>query len=137
MKKIPADLQPLFDAASKARSRSHSPYSGKKVGAAILTEDGKTYTGCNVENASYGATVCAERVAIQKAVSEQGSFKIKAVFVVTEASPPWPPCGMCRQVIAEFGGPNVPVHAANLSGEFETRKFSELQPNAFTPSHLS
>jgi len=134
---IPKTLQPLFEAARTARDRSHSPYSGRKVGAAILTEDGKVYIGCNVENSSYGATVCAERVAIQKGVSEQGAFRIKEILVVTEASPPWPPCGMCRQVIAEFGGGDVPVHAVNLKGELVTRRFSELYPEAFTPAHLA
>lgn len=138
MKSLPQHLQPLFEQARAARERSHSPYSGRKVGAVIVTSDGKTYSGCNVENSSYGATVCAERVAIQKAVSEQGELRIQEVLVLTEASPPWPPCGMCRQVISEFmASPDLPVHAVNLEGELVSRRFNELYPEAFTPEHLS
>ena len=139
MKKLPPQLQTLFDAALAAHARSHSPYSGHKVGAAIRTEEGKIYGGCNVENSSYGATVCAERVAIHKAVSEQGALRIREILVVTDASPPWPPCGLCRQVIAEFAGDrpaDVAVHATNLAGELVTRSFGELFPEAFLPSHL-
>lgn len=132
-------FQELFAAARVARENSYSPYSGHKVGAALLTADGKIYSGCNVENSSYGATICAERVAIQKAVSEMGRVDIVEMVVVTEASPPWPPCGMCRQVLSEFG-PDARVFAANLSsgsiGEVKGMKLSDLLPDAFTPQHL-
>jgi len=130
----------LYEAARKAREFSYSPYSHVKVGAAVRTVDGRIFTGCNVENSSYGGTVCAERVAISKAVSELGKIEIAEVMVVTDASPPWPPCGLCRQVIAEFARPgtrNVDVHAANLQGETRTLLFSELFPDAFTPAHLA
>lgn len=131
----------LFEAARDARERSYSRYSGFKVGAAIELEDGRVYSGCNVENSSYGGTVCAERVAIWKAVSENGPnpIRLKQVVVVTEASPAWPPCGLCRQIIGEFGtaeGQDVTVHAINLKGETRTWKFNELFPDAFTPEHL-
>ena len=131
----------LYEAARGARERSYSRYSGFKVGAAIELEDGRIYTGCNVENSSYGGTVCAERVAIWKAVSENGPdpIRIKQVVVVTEASPAWPPCGLCRQIIGEFGtakGQDVSVHAINLKGETRSWKFNELFPDAFTPEHL-
>ena len=124
----------LFDAAKAARENSYSPYSQCRVGAAVRTVGGQVYAGCNVENASYGATVCAERVAIQKAVSE-GHVKIREVMVVTDATPPWAPCGMCRQVIAEFGE-DVQVHMANLKGEAKTVSFRDLFPNAMTPEQV-
>lgn len=135
MKKISARLEPLFRLALRSRERSYSPYSGHKVGAAIRMSDGKLYGGCNVENSSYGATVCAERVAIQKAVSE-GRTRILEVLVVTDSTPPWPPCGMCRQVIAEFG-PEARLHTANLEGLVESFQLAEIFPRAFTPEHLT
>lgn len=133
MKNIPKEL---FDQACQARTRSHSPYSGHKVGAAIRTASGKVYSGCNVENSSYGGTVCAERVAIGKAVSEEGKITIQELLVVTDATPPWPPCGLCRQVIAEFASPDLEIIAANVKGEAEKMRFDALFPNAFTPAHL-
>ena len=131
---IPARLKDLYEAAREARSLAYCPYSGHKVGAAIRASDGKIYSGCNVENSSYGATICAERVAIQKAVSE-GRTKVREVLVITDAVPPWPPCGMCRQVIGEFGRDAV-IHSANLAGEIKTVPFDDLFPDAFTPGHL-
>lgn len=129
-------LTPLFEMARAARGHAYAPYSSCKVGAAILTADGRSYSGCNVENSSYGATVCAERIAIHKAVSEVGSVRITDIVVVTEATPPWPPCGMCRQVIAEFATPETMIHAANLSGIQQSMAFRDLFPHAFTPAHL-
>jgi cytidine deaminase len=128
------DQKKLFDLAARARENSHSPYSKHKVGAALRTSDGKIYTGCNVENSSYGGTICAERTAISKAVSEQGKIQIAEILVVTDSSPPWPPCGICRQVIAEFGEPVI--HSANLKGEVQSESFAALFPRAFTPGHL-
>src|SRR5690348_9517727 len=89
----------LYEKAIQAQKHSYSPYSGCKVGAALRTRGGEIFSGCNVENSSYGATVCAERVAVQKAVSECGKIEIMEIMVVTDASPPWPPCGLCRQVM--------------------------------------
>jgi cytidine deaminase len=129
-------LGELFLVATRARDNSYSPYSGHKVGAAIRLQDGKIFSGCNVENSSFGATICAERVAIQKAVSECGKISILEVMVVTDATPPWPPCGLCRQVIAEFGAEST-IYAANLSGDVKKMSFAELLPEAFTPQHLS
>ena len=131
---VPEKLRPLFEAAKAGRERSYSPYSGHKVGAAIETSDGTIFAGCNVENSSYGGTICAERVAIQKAVSE-GHRKIRQVFVVTDSNPPWPPCGMCRQVIAEFAD-HAKLHTANLQGDCESFEFEQIFPRAFTPDHL-
>lgn len=133
---LPPHWKELFSAALIARTRSYSPYSQHKVGAAIRLSDGRIFSGCNVENSSYGATVCAERVAIQKAVSESnGRIQIREVLVVTDSEPGWPPCGMCRQVIAEFG-PESKIVCTNLQGS--TREFSleALFPQAFTPDHL-
>ena len=133
---VSQDIQDLFKRAQEVRERSYSPYSKCKVGAAIKTPSGKIYVGCNVENASYGATVCAERTAIQSAIADQGSLDIQEVMVVTEANPPWPPCGMCRQVIAEFGK-NPKIYLANLNGDYQVLQWQELYPLSFTPSHLT
>jgi cytidine deaminase len=130
------EIETLLTAAKKARENSYSPYSQHKVGAALRTSDGKIFSGCNVENSSYGATVCAERVAIQSAVAAGGKLEITEILVLTDATPPWPPCGMCRQVIAEFASINLVVYSANLSGETKHKAFSDLFPEAFTPSHL-
>ena len=137
MKGLPKETRELYQAALKTRKHSHSPYSGHKVGAAIRTKTGKIYTGCNVENSSYGGTVCAERGAIQQAIIADGKLTITEIMVVTDATPPWPPCGICRQVIAEFAAPHVIIHAANLKGEIHTIPFSDLFPQAFTPAHLA
>ena len=129
--------QALFEKAAEARLRSYSPYSQCKVGAAIRLSNQSIFSGCNVENASYGGTVCAERTAILKAVSETGTpLKIEEIVVVTDATPPWPPCGLCRQVIAEFAAPHAQIHAMNLQGECRTSTFEELLPQAFVPQHL-
>jgi cytidine deaminase len=130
-----SDIKDLYKMALLVREKSYSPYSGHKVGAAIRTSDGKIYTGCNIENSSFGATVCAERVAIQKAISEQGPLEITEVMVVTKASPPWPPCGMCRQVIGEFGKDAI-IYTSNLEGVLEKFTLNDIFPLAFTSSHL-
>jgi cytidine deaminase len=131
------EVQELYEKSLLARERSYSPYSKCKVGAALRLSDGRIFTGCNVENASYGGAVCAERTAVLKAVSEsQGPVSIAEIVVVTDATPPWPPCGFCRQVIAEFGSPKTRIHATNLQGEVVSSDFGVLFPNAFTPEHL-
>ena len=131
-----AETKALYQAACTARENSYSPYSNRKVGAAIRTADGKIHSGCNIENSSYGATVCAERVAIGKAVSETGKIQIVEVMVVTDATPAWPPCGMCRQVIAEFGL-KAKIHFGNLKQEIQSTTLEALLPNAFTPENLN
>lgn len=127
----------LIDIALEARNFSHSPYSTKKIGAAIQLDNGKIYSGCNIENASYGGTVCAERVAIWKAFSENSKpVKIKSVVVSSDESSPWPPCGMCRQVIAEFASPDTEIILVNTAKKEITMTFAELFPFAFEPKHL-
>lgn len=126
----------LFDAACIVQKRAHAPYSGAHIGAAVLMSDGSVHTGCNVENASFGGTVCAERVAIMKAVSEGAQKQIQEILVVSDADKPWPPCGFCRQVIAEFATEKTLVHTANLDGKLKTFGFPEIFPEAFTPKHL-
>lgn len=128
----------LMELAKKARKNSYSPYSGHAVGAAVRMSDGKIYSGCNVENASYGGTICAERVAINKAVSE-GSRKIIEIAVVTDPTPPtspWPPCGICCQTLAEFGSAETLIHWGGLTGKPTTKKLSEILPHSFTPEHI-
>jgi cytidine deaminase len=128
------DWQQLFDAAERARQRAHAPYSKFQVGAAILTDDGSIVAGCNVENASYGLTVCAERNAIGAMVLAQR--KPVAVAIVVDSREPTPPCGMCRQVLAEFGTPGLPVASRTLSKVEARWTLGELLPHAFTRSFL-
>ncbi|MGZ3744578.1 MAG: cytidine deaminase [Pseudobdellovibrionaceae bacterium] len=125
----------LLKRALEGQKNSYAPYSGKHIGAAVLMDNGKIYSGCNVENASYGGTVCAERTAIFKAISE-GAKKIKEVLVVSSEENPWPPCGLCRQVIAEFANPETKIHLANPQGSSRTLKFIDLFPEAFGPAQL-
>jgi cytidine deaminase len=129
-------ISKAYAAAKKVRKRAHAPYSGFFVGSAIVTSAGKIYTGCNVENASYGGTVCAERNAIFKAVSEEGKIQISDVIVITDQKSPWPPCGFCRQVISEFAHAKTTIHLANLKGIQSSLPFSELFPSGFSPKHL-
>ncbi len=125
----------LLTKALDGQKNSYAPYSGKHIGAAVLMDNGKIYSGCNVENASYGGTICAERTAIVKAVSD-GAKKIKEVLVVSSEQNPWPPCGFCRQVIAEFASPETLIHLANPQGQSRSLKFVDLFPEAFGPAHL-
>lgn len=123
----------LREKAIDASTRSHSPYSKAKVGSAVETADGKIYQGCNIENASFGGTVCAERVAIWKAVSE-GHNKIKRIYVYTE--PGWPPCGMCLQVMTEFADGELEIIIGDGKGTEKTKKLKELLTHAFTPDDM-
>lgn len=123
----------LRDAAKEASTHAYSPYSKACVGSAILTTDNKIYSGCNVENSSYGGTVCAERVAIFKAVSE-GPMSLKQVYVYSKDG--WPPCGMCRQVISEFATADLEIIIGNEKGHETKMKFSDLMPLSFTPDKL-
>ncbi len=107
-----ADSERLVAAAREARDRAIAPYSHFRVGAALATTDGRIFTGCNVENASYGLTVCAERVALLKALSE-GAREFSAIAVVADTESPTPPCGPCRQLLWEYCG-DIPVTLANL-----------------------
>ena len=125
--------QALFDAACAMLERAYAPYSGFRVGAAILTDDGRVFTGCNVENASYGATICAERTAAVKAVSE-GAARFTAIAVVGAKAPAWP-CGMCRQVLREFGPDMRVLVGAPGQGWVETT-LQALLPHSFGPEDL-
>lgn len=122
--------------ALAVREFSHSPYSQKKIGASVLLSNGKSYAGCNIENASYGGTVCAERVAIWKAVSENKNTHISEIYVASDENEPWPPCGFCRQVLAEFAGPETQVILINTEGKEKKFLFQDLLPEAFRPEHL-
>ena len=127
-------LKSLVNDAIEARLHSVAPFSGFLVGAAVRTESGKVYTGCNVESASYGLTVCAERVAIWKALSE-GERNFTELAVVADTGMLTPPCGTCRQIIWEFCK-NATMVLANLQGESETVEIRELLPRAFDARFL-
>ncbi len=131
---IVSEFEALIKAASQARENAHARFSNFKVGAALRTAQGKIYGGCNVENATYGLTVCAERVAIFKAISE-GERRFDAIAVVTDTSTLTPPCGACRQLIWEFCG-DVPVAIANLEGKSEIFWMRDLFPKPFDASNL-
>jgi cytidine deaminase len=126
--------QELIDAAIAVRENAYAPFSEFRVGAALETDDGDIIDGCNVESASYGLTVCAERVAIWKAIS-QGKRKIKHIAVVADTEELTPPCGVCRQIIWEFGG-DIPVILANLKGKTEVVQMRDLLPRAFDTKFL-
>lgn len=129
-----ASKEDLIKAARSARERAFAPYSNFKVGAALESEDGTIVTGCNVESASYGLTNCAERVAIQKAISD-GVSKFRQLAVVVDTEILTAPCGACRQVIWEFCG-DIPVTLSNLDGKTETIQMSDLLPHAFDRTFL-
>jgi cytidine deaminase len=103
------------------------------VGSAVLTSENKIYSGCNIENSSYGGTVCAERVAIFKAISEK-KVSLSKVYVYSKDG--WPPCGLCRQVISEFAANDLEVIIGNEKGEEKSIKFTDLMPLSFTPDYL-
>lgn len=125
----------LINTATAARLQSVAPFSNFMVGAAVKTSAGKVYTGCNVESASYGLTVCAERVAIWKALSE-GEREFTELAIVADTETLTPPCGTCRQIIHEFCG-TATIVLANLRGETETCDVDELLPRAFDARFLS
>lgn len=121
----------LMDAAVKAREFAYVPYSKFSVGAAVLTKDGRVFLGCNIENAAYGPTNCAERTAIFKAISE-GVRDFVALAVVADTPSPVAPCGVCRQVMAEFFSEDTRVYLGNLQGDLMETTIGELLPGAFT-----
>ncbi len=136
-KALPSSSAPgaaLVDAARAARDRAYAPYSEFRVGAAVLA-GGRVFAGANLENASYGLTLCAERVAVA-AAAMAGARRIDAVAVASGTSPPTPPCGMCLQTLAEFARPSLPVVLAGSRGAVETT-LGALLPHGFSKRHLS
>jgi cytidine deaminase len=129
---LPVTQDELIASAKAARELAYAPYSNFKVGAALLGKSGRVYTGCNVENAAYGPSMCAERTAIFKAVSE-GEREFEAIAVVTENGVS--PCGTCRQVMMEFA-PDMTVFISNTRGNTRITTVRDLLPDGFTPNHL-
>ncbi len=129
-----AERRRLLDAARAARQHAYAPFSRFKVGAALETEDGQVVTGCNVENATYGLTLCAERVAVFKAISE-GHRRFRRVAVVADTPEPTPPCGACRQILWEFGG-DLEVILGNLQEEKGKHRLRDLLPLPFDAHFL-
>ena len=129
---LPREWRALLAAATEARGKAHAPYSSFPVGAAVRASSARIFAGCNVENASTGLTVCAERVAIWKAISE-GERQFQALAVVTE--PGSMPCGACRQVMSEFAE-DMPILIADTAGHVLLTSLAALYPNPFTPANL-
>ena len=130
----------LVQLALQARERSYAPYSGFAVGAALLCTDGSVYQGCNVENAAFGPSICAERVAVFKAVSE-GKREFAALAIAggragEEISGLCPPCGVCRQVLREFCAPDFPLYLAGANGTYETHSLGEMLPLSFSSAEM-
>ena len=127
-------MNKLLEAALAAREKAHAPFSKFKVGAAIEDEIGRIFTGCNIENATYGLTMCAERVAVFKAISE-GARKFTRVAVAADTDVLTPPCGACRQILWEFCG-DAELTLVNLQGKTETFRLEDLFPRPFDASFL-
>lgn len=126
----------LIDKAIEARKQAYTPYSNFQVGAAVLTKNNQIFHGCNIENASYGLTNCAERTAIFKAISE-GEKDIEAIVVVGDTDGPISPCGACRQVMAEFCDENTKVILTNLKGDVIETSIKQLLPGFFSSKDLA
>ncbi|MBA4493160.1 cytidine deaminase [Paenactinomyces guangxiensis] len=124
-------MKELIEAAMQARKKAYVPYSNFPVGAALLTKDGRIIQGCNIENASYGLTNCAERTALFKAVSEGDNSHFRGLAVVADTPGPIPPCGACRQVLVEFCPWDMKVWLANLRGDITETTVTQLLPGAF------
>ncbi len=131
----PHKLTELINSAEAARQRAVAPYSNFQVGAALETESGKIYSGCNIEVSSYGLTICAERVAIFKALSE-GEKDFTQLVVTAKTRDFCPPCGACRQVLIDYA-PNIKIFMLNSEGEAKETTIAELLPEAFTRNFLS
>ncbi|NLL67457.1 MAG: cytidine deaminase [Clostridiaceae bacterium] len=134
IKNIPEPKE-LVRLALKIRENAYVPYSGFHVGAALFADNGKIYTGCNVENASYGAAICAERTAIVKAISD-GAKKVLAIAVSSDSNLPTMPCGICRQFLSEFCSPDMPLYLSSRNGEYKVYSFDEILPHSFKQSDM-
>jgi cytidine deaminase len=121
----------LIESAKKALEKAYVPYSKFRVGAAVLTKTGNVYTGCNVEIASFGATNCAERTAVWKAVSEEGRIEIEKIAIASDDDDYIFPCGICRQVMAEFADDDMKLLCTNKEGDYKAIRFGDILPNAF------
>jgi cytidine deaminase len=123
----------LVRLAHEAKQKAYAPYSNFRVGAALITESGKLFMGSNIENASFGATNCAERTAVFKAVSE-GEHSIKSIAIASESEDYIYPCGICRQVLSEFGQKDTKIICSNKKGDYTVFTLDEMLPNAFVKS---
>ena len=131
--KVPEDVRLLLDEAKNVMMNAFAPFSKFKVGAAIRTEKGNVYRGCNVENASLGGTICAERGAAMASVASEGYGRFKAIAIASGSDDPAPPCAICRQFLAQFTDPDVPVYLISVkSGVLKKFRFGVLMPYAFT-----
>jgi cytidine deaminase len=131
-------LEQFLEAAKKARENAYIPYSGFAVGAVVLDSDNHLHQGCNVENAAYGPTNCAERTALFRAIADgRKAGEFQAIAVIGDTDLPITPCGVCRQVIAELCDPNMPVILGNLRGAYRVTTAAELLPGAFTSRDLN
>ena len=130
------DITNLIEKAIEAKENAYVPYSNFRVGAALLAKSGKIYTGCNIENVSYGATNCAERTAVFKAVSE-GEKEFQAIAINGDNGDYLPPCGICRQVLSEFADDSLKVILANNTEDYKVIALGELLPGAFSSKNLN
>ena len=131
--KVPEDVRLLLDEAKNVMKNAFAPFSKFKVGAAIRTERGNVYRGCNVENASLGGTICAERGAAMASIASEGYGRFKAIAIASGSDDPAPPCAICRQFLAQFTDPDVPVYLISVkSGVLKKFRFGVLMPYAFT-----
>ena len=129
------EYKTLIEAAARAKDKAYAPYSGFRVGAALLSQDGQIFTGCNVENVSFSATNCAERTAFFKAVSE-GITEFSAIAVISDREAYISPCGVCRQVMVEFCKPDFQILMCGASGGFKQMSLAELMPEMFDKQSL-
>ncbi|MCR5611095.1 MAG: cytidine deaminase [Clostridiales bacterium] len=129
------EIKKMLRLADEARERAYAPYSGFRVGACLKTESGAYYLGCNIENAAFTPTCCAERTALFKAVYE-GERDFEAIAIISDSLNPTAPCGVCRQALAEFCKPDMPVICADRDGVYVVRALSELLPMAFTSKDM-
>lgn len=131
-------IQRAFQEALAVRAHAYTPYSGFKVGAALVYDEGqRIQAGCNVENASFGATVCAERNAVLAAIALSGCDRFEALVVVADTEEATPPCALCLQVLSEFCSPDMPVYLGDLSGNIEQYLFADLLPHPFNGASLA
>ncbi|MGB7268451.1 MAG: cytidine deaminase [Albidovulum sp.] len=132
---MPSPDPDLVEAAALVRENAHAPYSGFKVGAALRSTSGRVYLGCNVENAAYPEGTCAEAGAIAAMVAA-GDTQLSAIAVIADSPAPVPPCGGCRQKLAEFGASDTPVIMATTAGQSQTTTIGDLLPGSFSPAHM-